>query len=358
MKVFFIGRYNQTEFLTGPEKVAKRIFNEYIKADDSVFIEYFFDGRKYGLLKKLFGKETVEEINSSKVVRFGSIRLFFFLLKEKPSTIHIITFERFSVVSIFYKFVSKVKIIYGAQGISCHENLKYKNVSASYKRKDKFTEKLLFKYSDILFFLSVKSEEIALMYYKIDKSKTKIIPNGVDEIFHTAGKSKIFTEEDPLKIIFIGNINRKEKGFEFLYSSVSKINFPFELHLLSNTIKFNENNFFPVDNLETGNLSRFLSDKDIYISSSEYEPFSMAAAECMSEGLVSIVTCETGMSRYIINGKNGFVVKYNDTDELISVLNFLNSNRSIIPEISREGKKIYSQVSWQTVFEKYKIFYT
>jgi glycosyltransferase involved in cell wall biosynthesis len=63
------------------------------------------------------------------------------------------------------------------------------------------------------------------------------------------------------------------------------------------------------------------------------------------------------MSSYVQNGENGFTIKFNDTKELTRVLNFLNSNRNLLPQISTEGKKIYPQFSWQAVLEKYKQLY-
>ncbi|MEO8398857.1 MAG: glycosyltransferase, partial [Ignavibacteriaceae bacterium] len=135
------------------------------------------------------------------------------------------------------------------------------------------------------------------------------------------------------------------------------MNFPFELYVLCNNRKFKENNFISVPKLNTVSLSEFLKDKDIYISASEYEPFSIAAAECISEGLVSIVTEETGLSEYITNKSNGFIIKFNDTKDLIQILNFINSNKDSLHLISEAGKKIYVEISWSAVLDKYKKLY-
>jgi len=64
MKIVYIGRYNESEILTGPEKVAKRIFHNMTKINSNcVFVEYFFDGAKYNIWKKLFGKEKIADAN-------------------------------------------------------------------------------------------------------------------------------------------------------------------------------------------------------------------------------------------------------------------------------------------------------
>ena len=46
-------------------------------------------------------------------------------------------------------------------------------------------------------------------------------------------------------------------------------------------------------------LATFFNDKDIIISTSSYETFSLAVVEAMATGLVPVVTKETGMSRYV-----------------------------------------------------------
>ena len=101
MNVVYIGRYNDTEILSGPEKAAKRIFNEHIKHCEGTFIQYFFDGRKYGIIKKLFGKD-FKELNNSKVYTLGLFRIVPTLIKLKPRIIHFIYKMYFN---IFIKFI-------------------------------------------------------------------------------------------------------------------------------------------------------------------------------------------------------------------------------------------------------------
>ena len=50
MKIVYLGRYNESEILTGPEKVAKRIFHNIIEMIPySVFNEYYFDNTTFEL---------------------------------------------------------------------------------------------------------------------------------------------------------------------------------------------------------------------------------------------------------------------------------------------------------------------
>ncbi|HEY3251488.1 MAG TPA: hypothetical protein VGK25_10265, partial [Ignavibacteria bacterium] len=75
-KIVYIGRYNESEILSGPEKTAKRIFDISLQDYDSVFIQYFFDGTKHGAFKKLFGCEKKLFNEGIVIYTSGLLRLF------------------------------------------------------------------------------------------------------------------------------------------------------------------------------------------------------------------------------------------------------------------------------------------
>ena len=362
MKILFLGRYNEASVLSGPEKVAKRIFNKCSHDFDSVFITYFFDGNKYSLFKKFFGKEEIRETGNRKIYRLGIFRIMGYILKFSPDIIHIINFERFAKISFFHKRIPGTKIYYNVHGIAAFENEFNPNASDSLKKKDQSSELRYFRDSDRLIFLSERSVMTAEKYFEFDRSKIVIIPNGIDIIFHQTGKEKVINHKERLKLVFAGDADKKEKGFEFLKSSLDKIEFPLDVFVTGENYKLNEasaNNVRYIFNerMNTEEFAKFLSDKDIFISASSYEQFSLTSVEAMAAGLVTIVTEETGMSSYIENGKNGFVINYGDAKELIKVLKTLNSERKIAERISDEAKKIYSILSWELVYREYKKLY-
>ncbi|HMS32696.1 MAG TPA: glycosyltransferase family 4 protein [Ignavibacteria bacterium] len=362
MKILFLGRYNEASVLTGPEKVAKRIFNKCSHDFNTVFVTYFFDGNKYSLFKKFFGKEEIRETGNRIIYRLGIFRLMRFILKFNPDIIHIINFERFAKISFIHKRFPGTKIYYNVHGIAAFENEVNPNATDSLKKKDQSSELRYFRDSDRLIFLSERSVTTAEKYFQFDRSKSVIIPNGIDLIFHQTGKDKVFKHKERLKLVFTGDANKKEKGFEFLKSSLDKIEFPLDVFVVGENYKLNEVSAKNVsyifnERMNTEEFAKFLSDKDIFISASSYEQFSLSSVEAMAAGLVTIVTEETGMSAYIKTGHTGFVIKYGDNEELIKVLNILNSDRKITDRISEEAKKIYSLLSWEMVYGKYKKLY-
>ncbi len=364
MKIIFLGRYNPSENLRGPEKVAKRLFENISSLNpETIFIEYFFDGREYNYFKKIFGAEKITT-DKKIIFRLGVARLFIFLLKEKPDIIHIVTFERFAVIAFIYKIFRKVKIVYTVHGIICYENNYLKeNLSGFYKIKDKYFERIVFKYSDKIVFLSNISLKFAEKYLSIKKETVEIIPNGIDKCFFEVKRVPSNNENSLLKAVFVGDYFRKEKGLDFLINGLQEVQFPLELYVISKYTKkydhLNNSNLIInfIDKLEQQKYAEFLCDKDIIISSSYYDNFSISVMEAMSAGLVPVVTKETGMSELIENEINGFCFNFGNSKSLIQILNKINSNRNILSIVSKNARYIYNRIYWRQLVEKYSNLY-
>lgn len=361
MKIVYIGRYNPSEELTGPEKVAKRIFCKSAEQNEAVFIEYYFDGSIYGIRKKLLGKEIIDYSNGLKIYRLGLLKVIPFLFKFKPDLIHIITFERFSILAYLYKAFSKVKIIYNVHGVAVYENKNLKEVSLSLRIKDSLCEKIFLNFSDKLLFLSDYQLSIAKKYYTIKNSQLEFVNNGVDEVFRD--QKRLIDKSNIPSLVFIGDSSRKDKDFNFLYFSLSMVNTSCKLFLIGKLDKSIYKT--AVGNVEIVNVSKmnrselvnFLSDKDVFVSSSFYDTFSMAAAECMSSGLAPIVTDYTGISRLIKNNENGFIVRHGDVNELADKINLLLENPELSKKISEDARKIYKELNWDDVYSSYEKIY-
>jgi glycosyltransferase involved in cell wall biosynthesis len=359
-EVIFAGAYNSAEKLSGSEKVAKRLFDAYTQNHKSVFIDYFLDGKKYGVSKKLFGHDLIKKVNGSPVLKLGIFQLILTVLKYKPKIVHLITYERFYSVLFFLRPFLGYKIIYNVHGIRVLENeINGLSVPDSLRQKDKSCEKLYFIRADKLLFLSQSSVDLASQYYQFDKTKIEIIKNGVDEIFHKVSESK--PTSDNLKIVFVGEVVNKLKGFDFLYSSLQILNFPVELFIVSDSnISFNKAENIKSSfskRMNTIDFANFLKDKNVYVSASENDSFSITAVECMSAGLIPILTKQTGSSELVQNNVNGFVINFNDENTLINVLTELNENTDLQNKISGEAKKIYNSLRWNKICEKYVQIY-
>jgi glycosyltransferase involved in cell wall biosynthesis len=362
IEIIFLGRYCKNDILGGPQKVAKRIYENYTKQNKSLFIEYFFDGKEYGFLKKLLGKETVEKVNGSDVYRMGIVPLFVTLLKLRPKIIHIITFERFAVVSSICKMFFNVKIIINMHGLIIHENRYFRKINFFYYYKDKIAEEIFVKYSDLLLILSLRFKVLLNSYYRLSERKIKYIKNGVDPEYYLGNAKKEFKKNNIIKIVFIADIKRKEKGFLFLKNSLEMIENNIELYVIDkkdNVISF-KNNFVKVicfNKMSSGELANFLADKDIFISASYYEPFSISTVECISAGLIPVLTKETGASELIKDGVNGFLYDWGDKKKLNDIIIKLNNDEILRNRVSNEAVKIYNELKWEKIIKEYTKIY-
>ena len=359
MDLIYIGRYCTDEIPGGPEKVAKRIFGNYTKTNKSLFVEYFFDGKKYGVLKKLFGKEITCNVNGSDVCRLGIFPLFLMLLKIIPKIIHLITFERFAVAVFLYKILFRTKVIYNLHGIVVHENKYYRKSSKFGNLKDRVTEKIILNKSDILLLLSKESGKLLKSCYNTYGNKLIFIKNGIDGCFYETGIKKADTGNDTLKTVFIADTCRKEKGFSFLKDTLETIKINLDLYIIGNDIHekvFIKNDFvkvYRIEKMKPDELSEFLKDKDVFISSSVYEPFGMTTVECMAAGVIPVVTKETGASEMVTDGINGFTYSYGDKERLKSILIELYNKPELREKIFGETMKIYNDLNWDKINVSY-----
>jgi glycosyltransferase involved in cell wall biosynthesis len=360
----FAGRYNDGENLSGPEKFAKRIFEKYSNIRNGspgpLFIQYFFDGRKYGIKKKLFGRD--KEIKGNKtVITLGLFRIYGAIKACRPDVIHIVTFERFAVIIFLYKMFNKITVIYTSHGIIQHENRLKKN-SFFYKLKDNISEWLMLKFSGKIIYPSSKAKDIAGEYYSINESKEAVIPNGIDDFFFRTPKNAPQVTGSALKAVYIYRNEFNNPGLEFLQKFVKTAKIKIELFIISRKrIDINASrevivNFSPL--MSAKELSEFYIDKDIFISLNSYDTFSISTAEAMAAGLIPIVTTQTGISERIVNGMNGYKVSYGDIPALEKVFSeIMELNTGDINRIKLKASGTCMELKWENTCQKYAVIY-
>ncbi len=359
MKIFFIGRYNNTEFLSGPEKVAKSVFyNVSANNDSTVFVDYFFKNReRTNSHLRWLGKEIIQ--NNPKVIRLGLLRMFCFLVRHQPDIIHIITAERFIIPLFFYKFLLKSKIVVTFHGLYKHE-IKYSRRKIGWLSyyKDILLEKLLTKV-DKLVFLSEIHRNTFKKYYKIPEYKTFVIPNGSDLEFQNSKKTFKIPEE--VKIVFYNGGAYNTKGDTELLHLLNECKFSsfIKLFVLGEKISI-ENNRYPfhinfVNKLSSQELISFLSDKDILINISKFEPFSLMAVEAMLAGLIVIATKNAGIAEYINDKENGFI--FNSKEQFIDIFENIMTSKINLNKISFNASNIGAKLNWKSITQKYNNLY-
>ncbi len=358
MKIIYLGKYNSTDSLSGPEKVANRLFNFCGKAGVEVlFIEYYFKNYKESsFYNRLWGKSLIQQ--SPEVYRMGVIRMLFFIKKIKPDFVHLVTEERFEILILLFSKLFKIKIISTLHGILKHE-IKYSRIKKSFygKAKDSMLEDLIFKYSKVLVFLSNHQVNIARYYFKFDNEKIKIVPNGIDETFYQS--KRLLSENGKIKAVFYNGVNYDVKGIDYLLEYFNTFNpsKKWEMYIIGKepvSLKDKGNiSYYNVSIMPTNKFIDFLKDKNLYLNFSSYDSFSLTAVETMSLGLIPVVSRNVGMHEYIKNGVNGFKFELNSRDELQQIIHNIDENIYQLEDISVKVREIYNELNWTAVSEKY-----
>ncbi len=353
VKIIFVGRYNPEEILSGPEKVAKRIFTELKDKTEAVFIEYFFDGSKYSFYKKLFGKEQIASDSSSKILRLGIFQIVLFIINYKPKLIHILSFERFVLIILFLKKFIKYKISYTVHGIVQFENYNFrKDLSISLEVKNKIVEYFLMKFSNKLFFLSEQSMKLAGGYYNFPTGKINFINNGVDEVFHEIFLKRKNSEKSKLNVVIVADSKRAEKGLDFFMKAIQPIKNDFIFSIIGENL-IQDYHLEYYRKMATSEFANFLLNQDIIISSSSFDTFHLTTLEAMSVGVIPIITKETGVSRFLFQGENGFIYSYGDEESLRKYLLKLKNDSKLRLKISQNAAAIYYKFRWEDIANKY-----
>jgi glycosyltransferase involved in cell wall biosynthesis len=358
MKIVYLGNYVQDEKLSGPEKVAKRLFNEAnAEKIDCVFLEYFF--KEYSdsnIFRRIFAYKIIS--NSPLIIRAGIIPCILFLKKFRPDIIHIVTFKRYVITPLYLRSFLHSKIVTTLHGIYKFEKNYFRKQNTRFGIiKDTILEKLIFSKSDLIVFLSEQQKSIASKYYKINERKTTVIPNGIDTNY--ANKRGNLNNSKQLKIIFYNGFSHEVKGLELFLKVLSKLrdkSLDFELYLLGNKPSQEINNILKVhyvNFMSNTELAEFFGDKDVYANTSFYEPFSLFAVEAMAAGIIVIVSNHVGMNQFINNRENGFIFDYNNQSQLEEILESVLSKKIDLNAVSQNAKLIYEQLNWKVVLNLY-----
>ena len=84
---------------------------------------------------------------------------------------------------------------------------------------------------------------------------------------------------------------------------------------------------------------KYLGESLIYFNPTIHSPMPRARTEAMLSGCCIVSTPYHDWDKYIVNGKNGFLIDGQNLDESVNILKWLRRNPSKAEKIGREGRK-------------------
>ncbi len=204
------------------------------------------------------------------------------------------------------------------------------------------------------FFLSPSSVvDKSLIKYGVDTKKIYRCTYGTN--FNRVLLKKKSNKQ--ITFIYVGRLSYA-KGVHYLINAFNKIyREDVKLILVGNDID-NMSKFVKSKNIEIigevqhSKLFKLLEKSDVIISASLYDSFSIALLEGASYNLPIICTYNVGVSDYIVDGKNGFVIKIQDSEEIKKKVEYiLNNKNEMLYKMSKESGKITDKLTWDNYYK-------
>lgn len=79
-----------------------------------------------------------------------------------------------------------------------------------------------------------------------------------------------------------------------------------------------------------------------------FEGLPMSLLECMSYGIVPVITPVGSIPEVVVDGNNGLFIKVKDTDSIVDAISKINSDRNVLNKLSVNAREtIFSKFSPQ-----------
>ena len=231
-----------------------------------------------------------------------------------------------------------------------------------YKYKLLFTEYIVLKFADKIFYLSDAALKMLKDNYELSNKELYLTFNGADNLFFC--EKKEFNLTKPIRLVFTGGYGRGLKGFDFLITSLQRIRTKLQLTICGEIINdaglYDKIKSLPQTvqievkgMISSAELVELYKNSDVFVLPSKFETFSIACVEAMASSVAPIITEEVGVVRYIDNGKNGIIIKYGNSTELINAIEILDKNRTLLKELSMNAFQTAKKLTWDEVAKIY-----
>lgn len=224
----------------------------------------------------------------------------------------------------------------------------------------------VFGYDVPLIVLSDKEKEhICKIYHR---NNVYALPNCID-----ISVAKTFQRQEShgrLRLLYLGRID-KNKGIDFILDALKVLNkqdveFIFRMAGKENVEGEYINKFkaelkenFEYCGVVSGKSKyNLLKDSDMFVMPSFYEGLPMALLECMSWGVVPIVTDVGSIGEYVKDGENGQLVKVKDIASIVNAIMPFVNNRDLLKKMSENARNtIFTRLKPEDYIRKLNMIY-
>lgn len=261
------------------------------------------------------------------------IKIMFIIKKINPDIIHAQSIDMALPAFIIKKILMIPYIVYSRCSIYLLPVITLKLVKNPLKN------------ADMVLSLTEDMKEELSLYYNLDN--IKVVPNGINlEIF-----SDILPKSKSTNVILCVAGLRPEKGLNYLIKAMefilntkpnSKlflvgggIEEKFLLELVKK-MELEENIIF-VGKVPQEQICKYYSSADVFVLPSLYEGFPVSLLEAMATGTPIVATDVCGVSEFVRNGRNGYLVRPKDPKEIAERVLLILENSKLRETISKNN---------------------
>ena len=365
MNILLVGNYpsQKTRIFTGPMRVLYCLARS-LSELDGISVTVVTPHR----MRDLFRKKNILHRENPSAFRMGYfpfITHLFFNKKYDVINIHGVSF--FNLIPLYTpRYGKKPKIIYTAHGVIPLET----GLGYAYNQKMCAFEKRLITQSDYVTTVSEDTKSYLLEYYPIPAENIAVIENGVDiDSFKPEASNRIDRLKKRINLLFVGDMI-PIKGLDFLLSALTQMmHDSFQLWLVGRessyfqTLKekyktlFESNKVIFKGPMPQNRLIRIYQEADVYLLPSQYEQFSQTVLEAMAMAKPIIISDRVAVQRIISDGKEGYIVPFNNIQTLVDRISKLTDNHELRSKMGAAARKLAEKYTWTQIADRYGHFF-
>ena len=297
----------------------------------------------------------------------ATIKLYKIIKNNRFDLIHIQTSKASFLGTIAAKFAKNKNIVYSAHGF----NSAHATMNLLSNKFYLYLKKIIINNSVFIAAASKTVKDFIANNTKTDREKIEVIYTGVN--FDKFSYARRNSEKNDENQIIIGSCGRliDIKGHEFLIRSAKlvieqyhDVNFviygegPLKKYLDDLIVELKIEKKFIIKDF-TKNISEEMINFDIYVQPSMVDSFPLAPCEAMAMGIPVITTKVGGFPEMVTHAVNGYLVNFNDYNDLREKLLYLINNPDKRKEFGINAHEYaVKNFNWSDVAKKYDEIYT
>ena len=233
-----------------------------------------------------------------------------------------------------------------------------------------FRQMLNYVFSWHVPFITLSETEAETLRKRFQAKHVVSLPNCIDLKDAQTFQRKYKDASTPLTLGYLGRI-AKTKGMDYLLQAcclLKELHIPFSLKIagaeevegqyLPQFSRTFGNQFVYSGKVSGDDKKSFLQSLDVLAMPTFFEGLPMSLLECMSYGVVPVVTPVGSIPTIVTDRQNGMLIKVKDTQSIVDAITYLHTHRDKLEQMSKSSRNyIYEHFSPDSYIDKLNNIY-